>query len=72
MTKSDSTDAQTAALLSEIADLEAQLASLKASMPAHSLSPAMFEELEDLEEKIKQKRAALPRDSSQSESQADG
>ncbi len=59
MDKTDHSNPQTAQLLTEVADLEEQLASLKASLPVHSLSPAMFQQVEDLEYRIKQKRAAL-------------
>ena len=71
MSKTGPSNAQTALLLEEIAELEEQLASLKASLPAHSLSPAMFQRLEDLEYKIKQKRAALDQEKPQPDSLSD-
>jgi hypothetical protein len=46
-------------LREEIAALEAQLAGLMASLPAHSLSVALFEQLDDLEWRIAEKRAVL-------------
>ena len=69
MNKAGPPDPQTALLLEEIADLEDQLASLKASMPAHSLSPAMFQRLEDLEYELEQKKAALHHDKPQTKPQ---
>jgi len=65
MNKTDASNPQTAQLLKEIADLEKQLASLKASLPVHSLSPAMFQQMDDLEYEIKQKRAALEHEKTQ-------
>jgi len=53
----------------EIAELEQQLASLKAALPVHSLSPAMFEQLDDLEYQIRQKRAALEHEKSEADSE---
>ena len=70
MNKTDPSDSQTARLLEEIAGLEKQLASLKASLPVHSLSPAMFQQMDDLEYEIKQKRAALEREKPQPDSQS--
>ncbi len=68
MDKTDHSDPQTTQLLKEIADLEKRLASLKASLPVHSLSPAMFEQMDDLEYEIKQKRAAVEKEKRQSDS----
>jgi len=70
MNKSGPSDPQTALLLEEIAELEEQLASLKASLPVHSLSPAMFQQMEDLEYKIKQKRGALDHEKPQPDPQS--
>ncbi len=68
MNKTDPSNPQTPLLLKEIAKLEVQLASLKAILPAHSLSPAMFQKLDDLEYKIKQKKAALQQEEPQPDS----
>jgi len=65
----DSSHQSIESLLKEIADLEKRLASLKASLPVHSLSPAMFEQIDDLEYEIKQKRAALEHEKPQPDSQ---
>jgi len=59
MGKTDPSQQRRTELQKEIAELEEQLASLKASLPVHSLSPAMFQKLDELEYEIKQKRAAL-------------
>lgn len=69
MGETDSTHQRTERLRKEIAELEEQLASLKASLPVHSLSPAVFQQVEDLEYKIKQKRAALEQEKPQPGSQ---
>jgi len=69
MDESDSSQQRRERLLKEIADLEKRLASLKASLPVHSLSPAMFAQIDDLEYEIKQKKAALERDKAQPDSQ---
>ena len=66
--ETESFEQRRAQLLKEIADLEKQLASLKESMPAHSLSPVMFQRLEDLEYEIQQKRASLGHEQPQPES----
>jgi len=47
MGESDSSQQGRESLLKEIADLEKRLASLKASLPVHSLSPAMFAQIDD-------------------------
>ncbi len=70
MNKTDTNNRRRAQLLKEISDLEKQLASLKDSLPAHSLSPAMFQRLEDLDYQIRQKRAALDHEKPQPASQA--
>jgi len=70
MNKAGPSKPQTAQLLTEIADLEKRLASLKASLPVHSLSPAMFEQMDDLEYEIKQKRAALEHEKPEPDSQS--
>ena len=72
MGETDSSHQARESLLKEIADLEKRLASLKASLPAHSLSPAMFEQIDDLEYEIKQKRAALEHEKPQPDSQPSG
>jgi len=69
MGESDSSQQGRESLLKEIADLEKRLASLKASLPVHSLSPAMFAQIDDLEYEIKQKRAALEHEKPQPDSQ---
>ena len=46
-------------LIQEISELEEKLASLKANIPAHSMSVSLMVEMEDTEEKIKQKREML-------------
>ena len=69
MGESDSSQQRRESLLKEIADLEKRLASLKASLPVHSLSPAMFAQIDDLEYEIKQKRAALEHEKPQPDSQ---
>ncbi len=68
MEETDSIHQRTERLRKEIADLEKRLASLKASLPVHSLSPAMFEQIDDLEYEIKQKRAALEHEKPQPDS----
>ena len=68
MGESDSSQQRRESLLKEIADLEKRLASLKASLPVHSLSPAMFAQIDDLEYEIKQKRAALEHEKVQPDS----
>jgi len=68
--KTDPSQQRRAGLQKEIAELEEQLVSLKASLPVHSLSPAMFQQVEDLEYKIKQKRAALDHEKPQPDSQS--
>ena len=40
------------AVLTQIEDLEAKLADLKARMPAHSIPPSMMMELDELEEQL--------------------
>jgi len=69
MGESDSSQQRRESLLKEIADLERRLASLKASLPVHSLSPAMFAQIDDLEYEIEQKRAALEHEKPQPDSQ---
>jgi len=71
MNKTGPSNPQTARLLKEIAELEEQLAALKASLPAHSLSPAMFQKLDELEYEIKQKRAGVVSAKPQPDSQSD-
>ena len=46
-------------LMQEISELEEELASLEASIPAHSVSVTLMQKLEEVEEKIKQKKGAL-------------
>jgi len=46
-------------LIQEISELEERLASLKANIPAHSMSVSLMVEMEDTEEKIKQKKEML-------------
>lgn len=46
-------------LRDEIESLQSQLDSLKSSMPAHSLSPAMLQQIEDLEADIAHKQGIL-------------
>ena len=65
----DSSHQSRESLLKEIADLEKRLASLKASLPIHSLSAAMFEQIDDLEYEIRQKRVALEHEKPQPDSQ---
>ena len=48
-------------LIQEIAKLEEKLASLKANIPAHSMSIHLMAEIEDTEEEIKQKKEILKR-----------
>ncbi len=43
-----------------IAELEAQIAELKARWPAHSLQPWMLQQLEDLEDELEQLRLKRP------------
>jgi hypothetical protein len=45
----------------QLSQLEAQLASLKARLPAHSVRPAMMIELEELEDEIDRLKAELRR-----------
>ncbi len=45
----------------ELRRLEAQIAELKARMPAHSVRPVMLMEMEDLEDEIARLRAVLRR-----------
>ena len=47
------------ALKQTIARLEAELAALKAAMPAHSLPPAMLERLDELDEQLEAAQARL-------------
>lgn len=44
---------------SRIAELEKEIAELKARIPQHSVRPAMIIELEDLEDELAAKLAAL-------------
>ena len=46
-------------LIQEISELEERLASLKANIPAHSMSVSLMVKMEDTEEKIKQKKDML-------------
>jgi cell division septum initiation protein DivIVA len=46
-------------LIQEISELEEKLASLKANIPAHSMSVYLMAEIEDTEEEIKQKKEML-------------
>jgi len=46
-------------LVQEISELEKKLASLKANIPAHSMSVFLMAEIEDTEEEIKQKKEIL-------------
>ena len=46
-------------LIQEISELEEKLASLKANIPAHSMSVSLMAEMEDTEEKIEQKKELL-------------
>lgn len=62
MDKTDDAHHARARLREEIAALEAQLAAVRASLPAHSLSSAMFQQLDDLECAIEEKRALLGHD----------
>ena len=48
-------------LIQEISELEEKLASLKANIPAHSMSIHLMAEIEDTEEEIKQKKEILKR-----------
>jgi uncharacterized small protein (DUF1192 family) len=43
-----------------IAQLEAEIAELKARLPKHSVPPAMILELEELEEELTRLRAQVP------------
>jgi len=65
MAETDPSHQHTEKLRKEIEDLERELASLKASLPVHSLSAAMFEQIDDLEYRLQQKRAALHDDEPQ-------
>ncbi len=44
-----------------VAELETQIADLKARLPKHSVPPSMLIELDDLEEKLEQARAEAAR-----------
>lgn len=46
-----------------IAELEAEIAELKARMPKHSVPPAMIIELEDLEDELETLKARVERGS---------
>jgi len=46
-----------------IAELEAEIAELKARMPKHSVPPAMIIELEDLEDELATLKAQVERGS---------
>lgn len=46
-------------LIQEISELEEKLASLKANIPAHSMSVSLMAEMEDTEEKIKRKKEMI-------------
>lgn len=46
-------------LIQEISELEEKLASLKANIPAHSISVSLVAEMEDTEEKIRKKKEML-------------
>lgn len=46
-----------------IAELEAEIAELKARMPKHSVPPAMIIELEDLEDELETLKAQVERGS---------
>ena len=46
-------------LIQEISELEEKLASLKANIPAHSMSVSLMVEMEDTEEEIRQKKEML-------------
>jgi len=70
MKETDSSQQSTERLQKEIAELEQELASLKAALPIHSLSPAMFEQLDDLEYQIKRKKATLQQRKSQPNSKS--
>ena len=48
-------------LIQEVVKLEEKLASLKANIPAHSMSIHLMAEIEDTEEEIKQKKEILKR-----------
>ncbi len=54
-------------LREEIERLQDELDSLKASMPAHSLSPAMMQRTEDLEADIEHKQSMLDEKASDEE-----
>ena len=43
-----------------IRELEAMIAELKASWPAHSVQPWQLQQLEDLEDEIESLRASMP------------
>ena len=45
-----------------IAELEDQIAALRARLPKHSVPMSMMIELEDLEEELESLRAQVPRD----------
>jgi hypothetical protein len=46
-----------------IAELEAEIAELKARMPKHSVPPAMIIELEDMEDELETLKARVDRGS---------
>ncbi len=46
-----------------IAELEAEIAALKARLPKHSVPPAMIVELEDLEDELETLKAQRSRES---------
>jgi hypothetical protein len=46
-----------------IAELEAEIAELRARMPKHSVPPAMIIELEDLEDELEMLKARVHRES---------
>lgn len=53
----------------EIADLESQLADLKARLPAHSIPPSMILEMDELEDRITTAKKRLVRTISTGNSQ---
>lgn len=53
----------------EIADLESQLADLKARLPAHSIPPSMILEMDELEDRITTAKKRLARTISTGNSQ---
>lgn len=59
MEEEDLSQSDRANLREEIESLQSQLDSLKSSMPAHSLSPAMLQQIEDLEADIKHKQGLV-------------